>query len=209
MGAVSVTLNFLHDYEEVKHVLVWSNPFTPAAVQFPRVFMLAGPSRYMLKLALFLNLARLQGSWWAMPDDPLNFDSWTQGLRLNQWPIMVKPDSLLLDDSEWTIPNSRFKTWHDMAKGTLEDAGLMVECRRWLHGDPLPWFGAQPRNGQLIVDVVNKGGWFGQTAVGGTNLGGLARTVLTVADDLVDEAREASGAMAESNEYAVSGFLGV
>lgn len=209
LGVRKVTLNFLHDYEELKHVLVWSNPFTPAAVQFPRVFMLAGPSRYMLKLALFLNLARLQGSWWAMPDDPLDFDSWTQGLRLNQWPIMVKPDSLLLDDSEWTILNSRFKTWHDMAKGTLDDAGLMVECRRWLHGDPLPWFGAQPRNGQLIVDVVDKGGWFGQTAVGGTILGGLARTVLTVADDLVDEVREASGAMAESNEYAVSGFLGV
>ncbi|MGV0868683.1 Gp37-like protein [Corynebacterium kalidii] len=208
LGVRRVTLNFLHDYEELKHVLVWSNPMTPAAVQFPRVFMLAGPSKYMLKLALFLNLARLQGNWWALPDDPLDVRSWSQIVNLGEWPIMVKPDSLLLDDSEWTILSSRFKTWHDMAKSTLEDAGLMVECRRWLHGDPIPWGFAEPRNGQLIVDIVDKGGWFGQTSVGGTILGGLVRTGLSVADDLVDDTREALGQVVESPGYAVSGFLG-
>lgn len=208
LGQRTITLHFLHDYEELKKTVVWANPFTPAAVQFPRKFILAGPSVYMLKLSLFLNVARLAGSWWAMPDDPMDFGSWTQGLRTSQWPIMVKPGSLLLDDSEWCLLSSRFKTWHDMASGTLADAGLMVECRRWLLGDPMPWPGAQPRNGQLIIDIVDKGGWFGQTAVGGTILGGLARTVLTVADDLVDEARTSAGAMLTSPEYRVSGFLG-
>lgn len=207
-GSRTVTLNFLHDFEELKHLLVWSNPFTPAAVQFPKVFILAGPSRYMLKLALFLNLARLQGNWWAMPDDPLDLGSWVQSVQMRNWPIMVKPDSLLLDDSPWCILSSRFKTWSEMAASTLADAQLMVECRRWLDGDPLPWPGARPRNGQLIVDVVDKSGWFDQTAVGGTILGGLARTILTVADDLVDESMQSVGKVVESSEYAVSGFLG-
>lgn len=203
-----VTLNFLHDYEELKHLLVWSNPFTPAAVQFPKVFILAGPSRYMLKLSMFLNLARMQGNWWAMPDDPLDVRSWVQSVAMREWPIMVKPDSLLLDDTPWCILSSRFKTWDEMAASTLADAQLMVECRRWLNGDPPPWPGARPRNGQLIIDVVDKSGWFGQTAVGGTILGGLARTVLTVADDLVDEHQQSVGKVVESSEYAVSGFLG-
>lgn len=207
-GDRTVTLNFLHDYEELKHLLVWSNPFTPAAVQFPRVFILAGPSRYMLKLSLFLNLARMQGNWWAMPDDPLDVNSWVQSVNMRSWPIMVKPDSLLLDDTPWCILSSRFKTWAEMATSTLADAQLMVECRRWLNGDPPPWPGARPRNGQLIIDVVDKSGWFGQTAVGGTILGGLARTVLTVADDLVDEQQQSVGKVVESSEYAVSGFLG-
>lgn len=207
-GDRTVTLSFLHDFEELKHLLVWSNPFTPAAVQFPRTFVLAGPSRYMLKLALFLNLARMQGNWWAMPDDPLDAGSWIQSVAMREWPIMVKPDSLLMDDTPWCILNSRFKTWAEMAKDTLADAQLMVECRRWLNGDPPPWPGARPRNGQLIIDIVDKSGWFGQTAVGGTILGGLARTVLTVADDLVDESQQSVGKVVESSEYAVSGFLG-
>ncbi len=33
-------------------------------------------------------------------------------------------------------------TWYRMAESTLEDAQLMVVCRRWLTGDPQPWPGA-------------------------------------------------------------------
>ena len=52
-----IELTFLDDYEELKYLQVWSNPFLPAAFQFPRVFILAGPAKYMLKLALFVNLS--------------------------------------------------------------------------------------------------------------------------------------------------------
>ncbi len=33
------------------------------------------------------------------------------------------------------------KPWVVMAESTLEDAQLMVVCRRWLTGDPQPWPG--------------------------------------------------------------------
>ncbi|WCZ36067.1 phage tail protein [Corynebacterium heidelbergense] len=209
-GVRTVTLHFLHDYEELKHISVWPNPFTPAVVQFPKIFMLAGPSITVLKIALFLNLFRLQGNLWRLPDDPLSFKGWTQGLNYKEWPILVKPSSVVLDDSQWTVIASRMKTWHDMAQVTLGDGQLAVECRRWLPGDEQPWFGAGLyRPGQLVVDIVDKSGWWSQTAVGGTIAGGLVRTGLTVADNLVDEARFALEQVSESPEYGVSGFLGV
>ena len=209
-GVRATTLRFLSDEEELKHIQVWPNPFLPAAVQFPKQFLLAGPSVYMLKLALFLNLFRLQGNLWRLPDDPLSFSGWLQGLNYKEWPILVKPSSLLLDDSQWTVLNSRFKNFHDMAKETLGDGQLMIVCRRWLIGDPQPWPGAGlRRNGQLIIDIVDKSGWFGQTAIGGTLLGGLVRTGFEAADNLVDEARVALNRVEPVQEYDIPGFLGV
>lgn len=209
-GVRSVTLNFLHDMEELRHIQVWSNPLTPSAVQFPKQFILAGPSVYTLKLSLFLNLFRLQGNLWSLPDDPLDPKSWLQGLNYKEWPIVVKPSSLLLDDSKWTVLVSRFKNWLDMAETTLGDGQLMVECRRWFPGDPQPWFGAGLyRPGQLVIDIVDKSGWFGETAIGGTIAGGFIRSGLEVADNLVDETRSALEFVSEPEQYAVSGFLGV
>lgn len=208
-GLRVVELKFLHDYEQLKHIDVWPNPFTPAIVQFPKQFILAGPSRYCLKTALFLNLFRIQGNLWRLPDDPLSFQGWTQGLNYKEWPILVKPSSLLLDDSQWTVVSSRFKTWHDMAKTTLGDGQLAVECRRWLVGDEQPWPGAGlNRNGQLIVDVVDKSGWFSETAVGGTIAGGLIRSGLEIAENLVDETRTALELVDHPEEYSLAGWLG-
>lgn len=208
-GDRSTSIEFIHDLEELNHVQVWANPLTPSAVQFPKQFILAGPSVYTLKLALFLNLFRLQGNLWSLPDDPLDPESWFQGLNYKEWPIVVKPSSLLLDDSKWTVLVSRFKTFMDMATTTLGDGQLMVDCRRWFPGDPQPWpLAGLYRPGQLVVDVVDKSGWFGQTAIGGTIAGGFIRSGLEVADNLVDEVRTALEIVNEPEEYAVSGWLG-
>lgn len=209
-GLRTVELNFLSSYEELKHIDVWPNPFTPASVQFPKQFILAGPSVYTLKTALFLNLFRIQGNLWRLPDDPLSFNGWLQGLNYKQWPILVTPSSLLLDDSQWTIVSSRFKTWHDMASTTLGDGQLYVECRRWMLGDEQPWPGAGlNRNGQLIIDIKDKSGWFEQTAIGGTIAGGLIRTGIDIADNLIDEVRYDLEAVVDADEYNIPGFLGI
>lgn len=210
MGLRTTTLRFLHDFEELRHIQVWPNPFTPAAVQFPKTFLLAGPAIWALKCALFLNLFRLQGNLWRLPDDPLDFRSWVQSLNYRDWPILVQPSSLLLDDSQWTIISSRFKTWADMATPTLEDGQLMVTCRRWLIGDPQPWPGANlNRNGQLLIDIEDKSGWFEETAIGGTIAGGLIRTGIDIADNLIDEARFVLEKVTLADQYTIPGFLGV
>lgn len=209
-GARTVTVTFLHDYEQLKHLTVWANPFTPAGLQFPKSFMLYGPAAYIIKVTLFLNLMRQNTSLWQLPDDPLNFESWLQGLNYKRWPILVKPGLFIKDSTPWRFIHARFKNFHDVAAPLLEDAHLMVTCRRWLVGDPQPWPGAGlNRNGQLIIDVVDKSGWFDQTATGGTVAGGLVRTGLEVADNLVDETRFLLDRPADAPEYAVSGFLGV
>lgn len=186
-GKRYVTLEFLDDYEELKHLLVWSNPFLMAAIQFPRAFTLAGPSIYMLKLALFLNIMRLEGNWWALPDDPMDPSQWTQQLDMRNWNMVVKPGSLLGDSSPWTVLSSRFKYFHDLAAPTLGDGQLMVTTRRYLQGDPPPWPGANLRHGTIVFDIVDKSGYWNETSTGGTIWDGLKRTVVNIADNLVDE----------------------
>lgn len=203
-----IRLTFLDDYEELKYLQVWSNPFLPAAFQFPRVFILAGPAKYMLKLALFVNLMRQNASLWHLPADPLNPEGWVRGLTPWNWPKVVQPGSIVFDDSQWAITHSRFKTWHDMAAPILADAGLMVVTRRWLDGDPLPYPGAIMRNGQLMFDIVDKSGVYQQTALGGTIAGGLLRTVTKHADNFVDEIVTTVTNPVVPAKYTVSSLLG-
>lgn len=205
-----VTVTFLDDVEELKHLLIWPNPATPAALQFPRVWGVAMPAISAAKLTILVNLMRLQGNWWALPDDPLDPASYLQGVNYTEWPILVKPSSLLLDDSEWTILQARFDTAFDCLEDILADGGLMLDLRRWFPGDPQPWPGANlHRPGQLVVDIVDKSGWFGQSSIGGTLAGGALRTVLDVADDLVDEVRRSTGEVTNPESYTVSGWMGV
>lgn len=157
-----------HDYEELKHILVWANPFLPDAVQFPRLFILFGPAVWTLKTMLFLNILRLQSSLWEIPDDPLDLSSWFD-LDQSTWSMVVAPGALIGDTSLFCIVSARFKDYHTVVKPTLEDAELTPTFRRFLTGDPPPWEGAVLRNGCLVIDIVDKSGW---NFAAGTTIGG-------------------------------------
>lgn len=204
-----LVMEFNHDYEELKWILSWCNPFTPDAVQFPRVFFLLGPSRFVLKLALFCNLLRLNASLWNLPDDPLSLSGWLSGLDMSNWSIIVKPHNFLADSSLWALYTSRFKTIDEASKDIAKDAQVMWEMRRWLTGDPQPWAGFTPRNGALIVDVVDKSGYYSETALGGSVLGGLTRTVAAIGDDFITETLDLITDPTDDSQYTVSGWMGV
>ena len=207
-GDRTVTLSFLHDYEQVKHLTVWPNPFTPAGLQFPKVWQLYGPAAYILKVSLFVNLFRQHGSLWQLPEDPLDPRTWIRGLNYKDWPVLVQPRSIVMDDSPWRYIYSRMKSWHEMAEPVLSEARLMVTVRRWLVGDPDPWPGANLKlNGQIIIDVVDKSGWWDETATGGTLFHGMVRTALDVADNIIDETRFVLDAPPDRGEYR-KGWLG-
>ncbi|MBF6332369.1 phage tail protein [Nocardia transvalensis] len=185
-GHTSVVVTFAHDYEELKWIHAIPNPFLPPnLIQFPRTFLLAAPSRWGLKLTLFLNLLRKEANLWALPDDPLDARQWVN-LDQSTWSMVVAPSDFVSDTSLWTVISSRWKVWHDLAKDVLDDAQLMVTCRRWLDGDPPPWPGARLRHGCLVVDVVDKSGWFTETSGGGTVWDGLRRTAFRIADDFIE-----------------------
>lgn len=189
-GTRELELHFLHDYEELKHVLVWPNPFLPDAVQFPRAYTTVGPARWTLKMALFLNLWRLHGDLWKFNDDPLDYRTWTDAVNPLAWPVQVKPDSIIGDETPWVVLSSRMKTWHELAKPILDDAHLSVECHRWLEGDPPLHDGAlidlKPRHGALIVDIVDKSGYWNNqgTALIGNIFTGMIRTAQNVVNDV-------------------------
>lgn len=209
-GTRHLELQFLHDYEQLKRIQVWSNPFLPAAIQFPRVSIMAGPSAWVLKTMLLMNIVRLNASLWHLPDDPLNPASWGGGFDPSNWPIVVAPGALSQDSSPWTIVSSRFKFWHDMAESTLADAELMVECRRYLEGDPEPWAGANLRNGTLIVDIVDKSGRWDMDGFGsrGSLLTGILRTFTQLADNLIDDTQVLIPEPAVVPEYQQPNRLG-
>ncbi|WP_406234918.1 phage tail protein [Nocardia sp. NBC_01009] len=188
-GTEVLVVTWLSDYETVKWYTVWSNSYLPAALQFPRVFMLAGGARWVLLTALFLQIIREQQHWWALPDDPLSPASWTSGLDMSNWSVVVKPHSFM-DDLEdgilWSILISRFKNWHDLAKPILEDAELSVVWRRFLPGDAAPIAGQTLRPGALVIDIENRSGLYLGTANGGTLWDGLLYTVAEFVSDFID-----------------------
>ena len=178
-------MTFLHDYEEVKHIYVWPNPFLPATIQFPRSFVLVGPTIWALKAALLLNVRRLAESHWSVPDDPFDLHQWNPLDFPEDWPIQVAPgEGILTDGSPWTVLSSRMKNWHTMAAPKLAESQLMVTTRRWLDGDPAPWNRAKVKHGALIIDIVDKSGYWGSqgTYTSGNIFTGLVRTIQSVTD---------------------------
>ena len=161
----------------------------PAAFQAPRAFLLAGPTTWVLKTALFLNIFREFNPLVTWPDDPLDFGSWFTSLNQSNWHTVVKPQGFLeAADSGvvWGVLISRWATWHDAAHQMLEDAELSVRCDRWLTGDPPPWEGANLRNGTLVIDIVDKSGIYVGSSNGGNIFDGLVRTVVEFGDDFID-----------------------
>lgn len=206
-GLKTVVVQFMHDYEELKWIQAWSNPIFPAAFQFPRVFMLAGPSKWCLKLSLFLNILRKEANLWALPDDPLDPGQWFN-LDQSRWSMVVAPGDFFSDTSIWTIVSSRWKVWHDMAATTLDDAQLMVTTRRYLEGDPPPWPGANLRHGCLVFDIVDKSGYYTGTSEGGTVLDGLVHTVQEFVNDFQENEPNVLPDPNAPEEYSRPDWLG-
>lgn len=189
-GSVWLVVDWMHDYEHVKWVVVRSNPFMTAAFQWPRAFVCAGPATWALKMCLFLNLLREQSPLLTLPDDPLNPAEWVGStLDMSTWHMVVAPTSFIAAMGSgvvWGIPISRWATWHDLAHTMLEDAELSVTCNRWLTGDPPPWTGANLRHGTLVIDIVDKSGVMIGTSHGGSIFDGLGRTAIEFLEDMID-----------------------
>lgn len=186
-GTGVLAMAFKHDYEELKHIVCYPNPWLPPEFQFPRIFFLFGPSRWALKLMLLLNLIRLQGRLWTfLPDDPLDPLTWGT-LDHSKWTIVVKPDPIGIDTSVPALVISRMKTVHDASKKVVADGQLTWTFRRFLNGDPPPWPGANLRHGALVVDLEDKSAAFKSTSFFGDLFGGLIHGMLGIDEKGLDK----------------------
>ena len=180
----------------------------PAALQFPRAFLLAGPVNWILKTALHLQLFRYKNPLITIPDDPVDFTAYDDFLDMSTWDIVVKPTSFIEAMESgvvWGLISSRWSNWHDMAHIMLEDAELSVECRRYLDGDPLPWDGANLRHGTLVVDIIDKSGVYIGTSHGGSMIDGLVRSVAEFAEDFIDSSLDLVNDTSSPQEYFIPG----
>ncbi|MEV4127159.1 phage tail protein [Nocardia sp. NPDC049707] len=208
-GTHVLVVRWMHDLFTLQHYLAWCNPFLPDFVQFPRVFFLAGPSIWGLKTALFLNVMREQENWWELPSDPMNQGS-APATMMSNWSVAIKPTTFMDDMNAgtiWSIPNSRFKYWMDMSKDILEDAQLSIQVRRYIADDDAqPIAGQTLRNGCLVVDIVDKSGYYTDTSNGGDPFLGLKRTFAQIAEDFIDEIIEDVVDPAVPNSYKTPGL---
>lgn len=206
-GDQQVEIYCTHDYIKLKELLVWSNPFLPAEVQFPKAWVLFGPSRWAVSTTLFVNLLRKNNSLWMLPDDPLDLAQWFD-LDMSNWSMAVKPVKLGEDTSLSTVLSSRFKTFHDCVEPTLADAQLTIDCRRFLEGDPQPIEGKTLRHGCLVFEVLDQSGWNKQTSFFGNMKNGLTRVTRRIGSDGLTEGEDYVPRVDNPAEYDDEGFKG-
>lgn len=206
-GYRTTVLTFLHDYEHLKHILAYSNPFLPPELQFPRIWILFGPSKWALKLCLLVNIMRLESSLWALPDDPLNPAEWFN-FDQSTWSQVVAPLDINSDNSQFCISYSRFKSMHDVSKAIVADAQLSWVPRRWLEGDPPPWEGANVRHGCLVWELVDNSGWDQETSFEGNIFTGLERAFINISSDGMTQGIDVISDPTFPDEYSQPGFLG-
>ncbi len=202
-----VRLTALHDYQKLKELLVWANPFLPPQVQFPKAWYLFGPSRWALATTLFCQLYRKNNALWRLPDDPMHVNQWGD-FDMSTWSEVVKPVDFATDNSLTCLASSRFKTFHETAAPILNDAELAVECRRYLPGDPDPIPGKELREGCLVFEFVDKSGWGKQTAVGGAISQGFTRAIRRLRSDGLTEYEDVVPRVDFPDKYRKPGFLG-
>ncbi|MEV0247973.1 hypothetical protein AB0H76_15375 [Nocardia sp. NPDC050712] len=198
---------FKSDYEHLKHILAYSNPFLPPEIQFPRIWILFGPAKWALKLTLFLNILRLEGNLWTVPDDPINGAGWFD-LDQSTWSQVVAPLSIEDDNSQFCLGHSRFKYIHDVSKRIAADAQLTWEPRRYLDGDDPPWVGADLRHGCLVWDLVDNSGWDTETSFGGNLFTGLIRAFTTIGGDGISSGTTVISDPTFPPEYSQPGWKG-
>lgn len=209
---------FNDDLTFLQYLLAPPNPLTPInLIQFPRNFTLAGPAKWAISTLIILNLIRVEGNLWTVPDDPFDLDSWVQGFDWTQWQCFVKADSFLLDDSSlWTFLASRMNPVDSVIADALEDAQLTIEYRRIITDDgetaDIPGV-PRVQNGALLLQVVDNSNArdpFEGTFFEGSVVSGFARSVIEYGGGFVEDvlATVTDDQTIQPDEYYRPGFMG-
>ncbi|KXT55656.1 hypothetical protein Y710_17990 [Gordonia sp. QH-12] len=204
-GFEYISIKFLHEFEHVKKIIAYCNPFFPAELQWPKIWAYAGPSQFGITAMIFLNLLRRFALPWTMSDNLFDPASWVANFNPANWPIVVVPKPVFTDTSGWTVLATRFGNVYDVVAPTLKDAGLRLRVYRWFPGmaQPAPNHYTLTKS-TLVIDVEDVSGYVGPT---GTLLDGALRLVSEVADDMINEVVN-EWTYEESPEYSVGGWLG-
>ena len=194
-GSKYFEMSFQDDLTFLQYLLCPPNPLLPIPVfQFPRIFALAGPAKWAVSMIILLNLLRVEGNWWTLPDDPFDLDSWLDPFQPEEWQAYVKCSPFALDDSSlWTFLASRMNPIDSVIADSLEDAQLTIQYRRILtdDGESLDIQGyPNCKNGALrfeVVDNSNAHVFEEGTFLSGTAVEGFIRSVVVYGGGFIED----------------------
>lgn len=191
---------FIDDLQYMQFMLGAPNPLLPIPIfQFPRVLPLFGPAKWAISMMILLNLIRLEGNLWTMPDDPFAAGSWGGLFDWSGWQVLIKANPIDLDDSSmWTLIATRMNRMDQIIENALDDAQLTMRYRRILTVDgetsDVPGV-PEVANGALVLEVVDTSGYYSPdgTATGGGLAGGFSRTIQAFASGFVEDIQTLTG----------------
>jgi hypothetical protein len=214
-------LTFNDDMQFLQFLLAPPNPVLPLEIfQFPRVFTMVGPAKWAISVMVLLNLIRVEGNLWSLPDDPFDLDQWDNMFPWSwkDWQVHIKCDPFMLDDSTlWVLLASRMNPVDSVIADALDDAQLTLRYRRVFSdlGEVTDgvMFVEEVANGALVFELTDDSGY--HSPLSGTFLEG------TIADGLVRSAAVYAGGFVEDtlaviadneglypDQYWGPGFLG-
>ncbi|WP_016888306.1 hypothetical protein [Mycobacteroides abscessus] len=215
-GVKYLEVTFDDDLKFLQYLLCPPNPLLPIPIfQFPRIFGIAGPAKWCISMIILINLIRVEGNLWTLPDDPFDINSWVGGFNWNTWQCFIRCKSFLLDDSSlWTFLASRMNPIDSVIADSLDDAQLTLTYRRIFTDDDE--FGDVPgvsamRNGALVLEVVDNSDAhaLGGTFLEGTIVDGFARSVAVYGGGFIEDSWNMvdDSETLQPDEYYQSGWL--
>lgn len=216
-GVKYLEATFQDDLTFLQFLLCPPNPALPIPLfQFPRIFALAGPSRWAVSMVIFINLLRVQSNAWTLPDDPFSYESWDDIWDWSDWQAHIVAPSFLEDNSLWTFISSRMNPVDSIVSDSLDDGQLSLTYRRIITDDgescsPNP-FVPQVKNCALVFEVVDNSNITSMegTFLEGTIIDGFVRSIVQYGSGFVEDIFNAVGEdqTLAPDEYFQNGFMG-
>ena len=142
-GTATVELQAISMREHTKRLLFAANPIFPPEIQLPRMWVLPGPTRSILFLSMFINLARIFVPGLSFITNAFNPAAWINPLNpdalLNfnplSWPLQVAFVNPITDQSRWSVLGATWTDWHSSMGDMLSDSGVVCRAYTWLTTD--------------------------------------------------------------------------
>ncbi|WP_280471012.1 hypothetical protein [Nocardia cyriacigeorgica] len=215
-GVEYLEVTWIHDLQFLQFMLGPPNPVLPIPIfQFPRVWPIFGPAKWAISMLILLQLIRLNGNLYTLPDDPFNLDSWDDLINWDDWQVLIKANPFDLDDSStWTLLATRMTRIDTAIEDALDDAKLVLTCRRIItvDGEECPIEGINCANGALVLEVVDPAQYW--SADGTATSGGIAAGFVRTAQQFLEGFVEDTSVMINDDqsihpgEYFQPGFYG-
>jgi hypothetical protein len=144
---------------------------------------------------ILINLIRVEGNLWTLPDDPFDVDQWLDIIQWNDWQVHVKCDPFLLDDSTlWVLLATRMNPIDAVIAEALDDAQLTLRYRRVFSdlGETADgiMFVDDPANGALVLELTDDSGYYSPlhgTFLEGTIADGLVRSTAVYVGGFIED----------------------